>query len=384
MQKSAFYRQPCGLLISCDFCTFAGMKREIYKSQKVFAGAKKPSMQRRCVGHDYTGRQMYMITMTTECRHPLLGTLAGRSDAPDDSADAPRVMLTELGQRVEACWNEIAIRYPQISLVALQMMPDHFHGILFVKERLSIPMGKVLLGFKQGCNKAYRQLYPAVQSVAVLQQPTVQQPTVHQPAYHDDRTHGLLFARGFNDKLLLHDGQLQRWLQYLYDNPRRLLMKREHPQYLCVRQGVDICGRPCSAVGNIELLNAPSRMRVRISRSITPELLEQEKARLLSAARNGAVLVSAAISPGEKQVMRAAFNEGLPLIILLENGLHPLQKPSGERFMACAQGRLLLLSPFPHHNERILITRSVCETLNGLAWDICQGVELPARSWRGT
>jgi hypothetical protein len=114
-------------------------------------------------------------------------------------------------------------------------------------------------------------------------------------------------------------------------------------------------------------------MRVRISRSITPELLEQEKARLLSAARNGTVLVSAAISPGEKQVMRAAFNEGLPLIILLENGLHPLQKPSGERFVACAQGRLLLLSPFPHHNERILISRIVCETLNGLAWDICQG-----------
>ena len=278
MQKSAFYRQPGGLLISCDFCTFAGMKREIYKSQKVFAGAKKPSMQRRCVGHDYTGRQMYMITMTTEGRRPLLGILAGRSDAPDDSADAPRVMLTELGQRVEACWNEIAIRYPQISLVALQMMPDHLHGILFVKERLSIPMGKVLLGFKQGCNKAYRQLYPAVQSVAVLQQTTGQQTT-----YHDDRSHGLLFARGFNDKLLLHDGQLQRWLQYLHDNPRRLLMKREHPQYLCVRQGVDICGRPCSAVGNMQLLNAPSRMRVRISRSITPELLEQEKARLLTA-----------------------------------------------------------------------------------------------------
>lgn len=30
-------------------------------------------------------------------------------------------------------------------------------------------------------------------------------------------------------------------------------------------------------------------------------------------------------------------------------------------------------SPFPHHNERILITRAVCEALNGLAWDICQG-----------
>lgn len=344
------------------------MKREIYQSQKVFAGEKKPSMQRRFVGHDYAGRQMYMITMTTEGRRPLLGTLLGRSDAPDDSADAPRVELTELGQRVEACWYEIAIRYPQICLVALQMMPDHFHGILFVKERLSIPMGKVLLGFKQGCNKAYRQLFPAVQSFAVLQQPTG-----HPTTYHDDRTHGLLFARGFNDKLLLREGQLHRWLKYLHDNPRRLLMKHEHPDYLYVKENLMVCGRTCSAVGNVALLSAPRKLRVRISRSIDSELLEQEQERLLSAARQGAVLVSPSISPGEKQIIRAAFDEGLPLIVLLENGLHPMQKPSGERFLACAQGRLLLLSPFPHHNERILISRTACEALNGLAWDICEG-----------
>ena len=156
------------------------MNKEEYISQKIFAGEKKPSMQRRCVGHDYTGRQMYMITMTTQDRLPILGTLVGRSDAPDGTPDAPRVLLTELGQRVEACWNEIAVRYPQICLVALQMMPDHFHGILFVKERLSIPVGKVLLGFKQGCNKAYRQLFPTVQSVAVLQ-PSTPQPSTPQP-----------------------------------------------------------------------------------------------------------------------------------------------------------------------------------------------------------
>lgn len=42
------------------------MKKETYEAQKAFAGEKKPSMLRRCVGHDYTGRQIYMITMVTE------------------------------------------------------------------------------------------------------------------------------------------------------------------------------------------------------------------------------------------------------------------------------------------------------------------------------
>lgn len=43
------------------------MKREVYEKQKAFADAKTPSMLRRCVGHDYTERQMYMVTMVVEC-----------------------------------------------------------------------------------------------------------------------------------------------------------------------------------------------------------------------------------------------------------------------------------------------------------------------------
>ncbi len=121
----------------------------------------------------------------------------------------------------------------------------------------------------------------------------------------------------------------------------------------------------------MELLKAERRLQVRVSRSIAPELLEKEKEALLAAARAGAVLVSPSISPGEKSIMRAAFDEGLPMIVLLSNGFAPLQKPSGERFRACAEGRLLLLSPFPHSNNRTLITRTMCNTLNALAWEIC-------------
>ena len=49
------------------------MDKETYKKQQAFAGEKKPSMQRRCVGHDYTQRQMYMITMAMEGRRVLRG-----------------------------------------------------------------------------------------------------------------------------------------------------------------------------------------------------------------------------------------------------------------------------------------------------------------------
>ena len=200
------------------------MDKETYEKQKAFAGKKIPSMNRRCVGHDYQSRQIYMITMVTEGRRPLFGRVVGRSDAVTGE-EAPHIVLSELGEAVVKSWMATHDIYPAIEVIALQMMPDHLHGILFVKERMEQHLGQVIKGFKTGCNKAYRRIILGeVECVATLSQQTGR----GEPRPKDDRRHGLLFARGYNDRLLLREGQLDNWLHYLADNPRRLLMKREH------------------------------------------------------------------------------------------------------------------------------------------------------------
>lgn len=133
------------------------MKKETYEAQKAFAGEKKPSMLRRFVGHDYTDRQIYMITMVTEGRRPLFGRVVGRSDAPKGSPDEPRIELSELGRRVVDEWWATSDHHPEIKVVALQMMPDHLHGILFVRRKMEKPLGMAIRGFKQSCNKHYRE-----------------------------------------------------------------------------------------------------------------------------------------------------------------------------------------------------------------------------------
>ena len=188
----------------------------------------------------------------------------------------------------------------------------------------------------------------------------------------DDRSRGLLFARGFNDKLLLREGQLQRWLDYLHDNPRRLLMKRERPEWLRPFFGLQIGRYCCSAIGNRDLLAAPCRRAVRVSRRLTEAEIGAVMAQYLEEARQGIVLVSPAISPGEKRVMRAAFDAGLPTIVIMENGFTPLSKPHGEQFDACAEGRLLMLSPWEHHNEKKTINAEQCRQMNLMAIEICE------------
>ena len=337
------------------------MDRKTFESQKAFAGEKKPSMQRRCVDNDYMARRMYMVTMVTEGRKPLFGKVVGQSEAIEPSAEVPHIELSPLGEAVAEIWQSIDSYHLEVKVVALQMMPDHLHAILFVKEKMEKPLGKVLLGVKQACNHAFREVMP-VEFVAVAQQHAKQ-----------DRNNGLLFAKGFNDQILLREGQLERWLNYLKDNPRRLLMKRENPDLFRVQRGLEYAGQNFSAIANRFLLERPLKLQVQCSRSISDKELQAKLNDYLCAARQGTVLVSPAISQGEKTVMWAAFEEGLPLIYLQENGFTDLAKPGGKRMEACARGQLLILAPWEHHNEKMTIKRGQCLKLNEMAKAICEG-----------
>ena len=188
----------------------------------------------------------------------------------------------------------------------------------------------------------------------------------------DDREHGQLFELGYNDRILLYEGQLDRWRHYLSDNPRRLLLKREHPDLFRVRFGLTVAGHTMAAIGNRFLLDYPEKLQVQCSRRLSAEQVEQQKQHCLAEARRGVVLVSPSISTGEKAIMRAALDAGLPLIFLEKDGFTSYTKPGGQFFNACASGRLLILAPWEHHNRRSTITRPECLALNEMAKHLCE------------
>ena len=260
------------------------MDRKTFEQQKAYAGERQPSMKRRCLDHDYSQRGMYMVTLVTEGRRKLFGDVAGHSDAGPGSTGAPRMVLSELGKSVVRCWQSISEHYPEIKLIKLPMMPDHLHGILFVQREMDNHLGIVLKGFKTGCNKEYRKLI--VGCVATMLQHSRQQQK------HTGREEGLLFERNYNDRLLLREGQLQRWIDYLDDNPRRLLAKREHPDLFRVHFGLQLAGQTYAAIGNRFLPQRPWKLQVQCSRSLTKEEIATKVDYFLSQARQGAVLVS--------------------------------------------------------------------------------------------
>ena len=369
-----------------------------------FAGEKIPSMKRRSNVNDYYGRHIYMVTMAVEGRRPLLGTLTGSSTVADGQPGAPCVVPTPLGQEVIRCWELIPQFHQEVRLLAFQLMPDHLHGILFVQETMEEHLGQVISGFKAGCNKAYRRLVEAVpqHTLKAVPQQTVngvastyevasplrveavpqhtgevepqQTNKLPLPSEHrlkkEDRSHGLLFERGYNDLISKSYDMLPRLTNYLHDNPRRLAIRREHPDYFRVQFGVTVAGQTYAAIGNRFLLNSPDMAQVQLTRKLTEAQIAKERDKFLNMAKSGTVLVSPAISDGERIVMRTVMNARLSQVFITPWGFNKFSKPGHQYFDACAEGRLLLLAPWPHQNERIPLTRAMCLALNKMAEDI--------------
>jgi len=321
------------------------------------------SMKRRSPWHDYHRKGTYMLTLVVDGRVPLLGVLQGKVDVPAGLPDAPRIVCSELATTIlNDEIGKINKYYPKVEVWKVCIMPDHIHMIVRVNE--DMPKGKhlgaVVRGFKTGCSRAWWRLTSEPSGKAegtVTTVPSVS-PEVRRP---------VLFESGYNDKILLHEGQLDNWKAYLDDNPRRLLIKRQNPELFTVLNSIEVAGHQCQVVGNRFLLDIPDKMAVIVHRRYTDE----ENARLredwLACGDRGGVLVSAAISQKEKDVLREAMNRGYRIILLRENGFPKLYKPSGESFDACSKGLLLQISPWEFHMEKKTITRAQCLELNAMA-----------------
>ncbi len=373
------------------------MNREEALAHGMEVHETKHSMKRRSPWHDYCRKGTYMLTLVVEGRAPLLGELKGNAEAPFGSTDAPHVECSALGNAILTDEiQKIPKFYPQVDVWKVCIMPDHIHMIVRVKEDMpkGKHLGQMIAGFKGGCSKAAMRLKDQSgrfgdggskesghfgdggnkengcfedggnqdcggvgRDRRVVTVPSPSGGAKVQP----------LFEQGYNDKILLHDGQLDNWKAYLDDNPRRLLVKRLNPQFFTVIGGMKVAGHECQVVGNRFLLDIPDKMAVIVHRRYTDE----ENARLheewMACGERGGVLISAAISPKEKAVLREAMNYGYNIILLLENGFPKLYKPIGESFDACSEGRLLQISPWEFHMEKKTISRAQCLELNAMA-----------------
>lgn len=121
-----------------------------------------------------------------------------------------------------------------------------------------------------------------------------------------------------------------------------------------------------SYIGSYALLAAERKLPLICHRSDAP-FFERQRDAVLNAARSGAVIVSAFISPREREIMKLLLMEQLPVIEVVDNGFADRYKPTGKRFYACAENRLVQISPWTYEYQRDnMVTREMCLVMNQL------------------
>lgn len=120
-------------------------------------------------------------------------------------------------------------------------------------------------------------------------------------------------------------------------------------------------------IGNRALLTAPRRLPLICHRADAWQF-EVQKAAVIKAAREGAVIVSAFISPKEREIRNQLMVELLPFVEIMDNGINDKYKGIGKAFYALAENRLFQISPWTYQYEKEQnISREMCLVMNELA-----------------
>lgn len=348
------------------------------------------------------------------------------------SSSAALIALTPFGLEVDALIRAIPTWCPQVRILRHVVMPNHIHMVVQVIARLpeKQALGNVINRFKSYVNRAYKHIalgLPASTLVEVANAKPAQSLTQHyvrkQGRGCTHPKNGLVFEADFHDRIAFSQQQLQRMLQYVDDNPKRLWQITQNRQYFVRLHNLPITmpylptggtkgwGR-CQAeltgllapitydpplptaqqtneqpadwqanppqrqtvtfnmMGNRFLLDSPCSIQIQVSRKASAEEIAAYQADILAACEHGVVPVSPCISPGERQIARAVLEAAFPLIVLMPRGIPADMKQKvgyAEYYEACAAGRLLMLSPWGYQEKEQELQRWQCLFLNDLS-----------------
>ena len=328
----------------------------------------------------FSGEGIYFLTFVVVNRKRMFGRLK-RLTHPTPEGHTAVMEASDLGNAIYREFNRIQAIHPSIQILAKQIMPDHFHAVVWCHEGFEGSIKVVARSFSQACSRIAREYarrqregnvplsagtssrgLPSLSALSNRAAPTSPQtpsiakmPTLPMEELDCGNGARVLFEKPFI-RTLSHKGQLKNIINYTHNNPDNAIMREENPDLYVIRRGIVINGLTFDTMGKNRLLDFPLRQTVAISRNATEEKIQQMAEQALREAERGAVTYTVAISEGEKHVAREIREHGMPLIVIMPEGFPPegtaaarYFHPHGVYHKACGEGRLLILSPSEHN-----------------------------------
>ena len=370
----------------------------------------------------------FFITLNTRNESPILSTIEGEVGMPAGSPNAPHCKYTPLGAKVKEMWETIPSFHSTVTIIAAEIMPEHFHGLLFMKPGGNEHLGKVVNGFMIACTHEYWDTLGIPWRNAHPSQPSsnfgAASPKKSDYKYTDrDHTYSFrgpsLFVRGYNDVVPITQEEVDIKIEYIRRQAERRLIKgeksdlfriyrnrhsknwredvvmnaiaadrffkqnekakQEAQQNVRLRLNYDSQSIALDYLGNLELLASEKTIPL-ICHRADAKRFEEQKSIILQAARNGWTVVSAFRSPKEREIRKILLSELLPFIEIMDNGFSDRYKPTGTAFYACGERRMVQISCWNYKYEReSVICREMCLVMNELSRVISK---LPDDWWK--
>lgn len=302
---------------------------------------------KRAFAHNYYAPFIYHIILSKNNSFPKFGIVTGDARIPYGQPGCAKIIENEFGHIISKSILGLPKKYPIIQFYQFQVMPDHVHILLRVKEWSVYHLDfyiEQLMGFiAKNCSK-------------IMGKPLLA---------------SSIFEEGYCDKPLLLGISLDGWYKYIQLNPHRLAMRLQYPLFFQRIRQLIIENKTCEAYGNLFLLSNPDKSAIKISRSFSPLKREELKNHWQLEAKKGVVMVSPFISRKEKEI-RQMIEEEDGKIILITHEIFPDRfKPSSHNFELCSKGRLLIISM--GYPLKTPLSRAICNEMNSLAKEIEKG-----------
>ena len=302
------------------------------------------SYHRRAIGHNYHSPFIYHLIIKKAHNCESFSIVEGDARIPLGQPGSVTVRESKLGKIIAKAIIHLPYEYPILQLYQFCVMPDHVHLLLRVLTASEKHLDFYMDSLMDSITTRYSKITKRALAVEEI------------------------FDRGYCDKPLYENRSLDTLYRYIRENPYRLAVRRQFPQFFQRVRRLRIGDTECRAYGNLFLLRNPDKAAVKISSKFSPEETAQKKAAWLYNSGGGTILVSPFISPAEKAIRTEAEARGANIILITHEAIGDRFKPADHDFALCTQGRLLIIAPILPGTTTL--TRAICLRMNALAEDI--------------
>jgi len=168
----------------------------------------------RCVSHDYGLTDAYFITICTEKRQNFFGNIV-----------EGKMYLNALGKIVEEEWKKTAKMRKNIQLGEWVVMPNHFHGILFMESDLPVMRAHGNAPLRNHRSKFGPQINNLSSIIRGFKG------AVKYSIKKNLKRHDFAWQRSFYDHIIRNEKDLQSCWDYILNNPIAWELDKYNPDF---------------------------------------------------------------------------------------------------------------------------------------------------------